>query len=135
MDIDEARQKRILTTHVGSLPRPDALSEMMAEGTTNPTIFGKAVREAVAEIVRRQVDCGVDIVDDGEQSKPGFITDSRKYLALLVRPIWLSSGPIRLPRPFTWWHCPHCPLFQNSCSPLLALPVMRLVPLPPIERK
>src|SRR5258706_14514019 len=74
MSIDEARQRRILTTHVGSLPRPDALSEMMAEGTTNPTIFAKAVREAVAEMGRRQTDCGVDIVDDGAQSSPGFIT-------------------------------------------------------------
>ena len=74
MTIDEARQNRILTTHVGSLPRPDALSEMMAAGTTNPTIFGKAVRDAVADVVRHQVDCGVDIVDDGEQSKPGFIS-------------------------------------------------------------
>src|SRR5258706_5104371 len=74
MTIDEARQKRILTTHVGSLPRPDVLSEMMAEGKTAPVVFAKAVREAVADVVRRQVDCGVDIVDDGEQSKPGFIS-------------------------------------------------------------
>ncbi len=65
---------RILTTHVGSLPRPDALSHMMAEGKSEPQAFAKAVREAVDDVVRRQIDAGIDIVDDGEQSKPGFIT-------------------------------------------------------------
>jgi 5-methyltetrahydropteroyltriglutamate--homocysteine methyltransferase len=70
MSLEADRLKRILTTHVGSLPRPDALSEMMAVGKTD----AKAVREAVADVVRRQVDAGIDIVDDGEQSKPGFIT-------------------------------------------------------------
>ena len=65
---------RILTTHTGSLPRPDALQHMMAEGTAEPTALAKAVREAVFEVVKRQTDAGIDIVDDGEQSKPGFIT-------------------------------------------------------------
>ena len=74
MSIDDERQRRILTTHVGSLPRPDALSEMMAEGKTEGPAYAKMVREAVAAVVKRQADCGIDIVDDGEQSKPGFIT-------------------------------------------------------------
>ena len=65
--------ERILTTHVGSLPRPDALSTMMAEGATATPAFDKAVREAVDVIVRRQAEVGIDIVDDGEQSKPGFV--------------------------------------------------------------
>ena len=74
MPIDKERQKRILTTHVGSLPRPDALQQMMAEGEAEPSALAKAVREAVFEVVKRQADTGIDIVDDGEQSKPGFIT-------------------------------------------------------------
>ena len=74
MALDDERQRRILTTHVGSLPRPDALSEMMAEGKTDGPAYADAVRSAVMDIVRRQADCGIDIVDDGEQSKPGFIT-------------------------------------------------------------
>lgn len=74
MSSDSERQRRILTTHVGSLPRPDALQHMMAEGKTDAATLGKSVREAVLEIVRQQVDCGIDIVDDGEQSKTGFIT-------------------------------------------------------------
>ncbi len=74
MGLAEERQRRILTSHVGSLPRPDALSEMMAEGKIEGPAYTKMVREAVAAVVKRQADCGIDIVDDGEQSKPGFIT-------------------------------------------------------------
>jgi 5-methyltetrahydropteroyltriglutamate--homocysteine methyltransferase len=69
----EQRARRILTTHVGSLPRPDALSAMMADGKTGTPAFDTAAREAVASVVRRQAEVGIDIVDDGEQSKPGFV--------------------------------------------------------------
>jgi 5-methyltetrahydropteroyltriglutamate--homocysteine methyltransferase len=69
----EERANRILTTHVGSLPRPDALSAMMADGKTGTPVFDKAVTEAVDGVVRRQAEVGIDIVDDGEQSKPGFV--------------------------------------------------------------
>src|SRR5262245_33000370 len=74
MTLEQDRSKRIVTTHVGSLPRPDALSHMMAEGDTHSAAYVQAVREAVNDVVRRQVDVGLDVVDDGEQSKPGFIT-------------------------------------------------------------
>jgi 5-methyltetrahydropteroyltriglutamate--homocysteine methyltransferase len=70
------RQKRIVTTHVGSLPRPDAVNHFMAtEGAiaADPQSYAKSVREAVADVVRAQVEAGIDIVDDGEQSKPGFV--------------------------------------------------------------
>jgi 5-methyltetrahydropteroyltriglutamate--homocysteine methyltransferase len=69
----EERTRRIMTTHVGSLPRPDALSGMMADGKTDTPEFETGVREAVAAVVRQQVEVGIDIVDDGEQSKPGFV--------------------------------------------------------------
>jgi 5-methyltetrahydropteroyltriglutamate--homocysteine methyltransferase len=69
----EQRSERILTTHVGSLPRPEALSEMMAEGNADPNAYAAAVREAVVGVVRRQAEIGIDIIDDGEQSKPGFV--------------------------------------------------------------
>jgi len=74
MSIEQERDKRIVTTHVGSLPRPDALSHLMAEHKTQGADYAKAVRQAVADVVARQVEAGIDIVDDGEQSKPGFIT-------------------------------------------------------------
>jgi 5-methyltetrahydropteroyltriglutamate--homocysteine methyltransferase len=81
MSIDSERRKRILTTHVGSLPRPDALQQMMAEGTADPDALAKAVRDAVFEVIKRQTETGIDIVDDGEQSKPGFITYIHERLA------------------------------------------------------
>ena len=69
---------RILTTHVGSLPRPADLHAMTI-ARRNGDKFDEAayqarVRKAVSDIVRKQVDIGIDIVDDGEMSKPSFIT-------------------------------------------------------------
>ena len=72
MTLDE-RTNRILSTHVGSLPRPDDLSAMMAEAKTGTPAFEARIREAVDAVVRRQAEVGIDIVDDGEQSKPGFV--------------------------------------------------------------
>ncbi len=57
--------ERILTTHTGSLPRPEGLDDRH-----DP----KAVRAAVEETVRRQLDAGVNIVNDGEVSKPSYAT-------------------------------------------------------------
>ena len=57
--------ERILTTHTGSLPRPADLTDRH-----DPD----AVRGAVAQTVRRQVETGVDIVNDGEVSKAGYST-------------------------------------------------------------
>jgi 5-methyltetrahydropteroyltriglutamate--homocysteine methyltransferase len=74
MSIEVQRYRRILTTHVGSLPRPEALSEMMAGGAPFPSRYDDAVHNAIMDVVRRQAECGIDIIDDGEQSKPGFIT-------------------------------------------------------------
>ncbi|HEY1794855.1 MAG TPA: cobalamin-independent methionine synthase II family protein [Stellaceae bacterium] len=69
---------RILTTHVGSLPRPPALRPLLVAKDKGEA-YDKAelerlTREAVNEIVRRQVSVGVDIVNDGEMSKPGYST-------------------------------------------------------------
>ncbi|HWD60735.1 MAG TPA: cobalamin-independent methionine synthase II family protein [Stellaceae bacterium] len=69
---------RILTTHVGSLPRPAALREMLVRKDKGEAYdkaeLERATKQAVADIVRRQVEAGVDIVDDGEMSKPGYST-------------------------------------------------------------
>jgi 5-methyltetrahydropteroyltriglutamate--homocysteine methyltransferase len=85
MSIETQRYRRILTTHVGSLPRPNALSEMMADGAPYPPGYAKSVHEAVKDVVRRQAECGIDIVDDGEQSKPGFITYIHERLGGMER--------------------------------------------------
>jgi 5-methyltetrahydropteroyltriglutamate--homocysteine methyltransferase len=69
---------RILTTHCGSLPRPkDLLDLMKAKVNGEPydhETYARRVRSAVAEIVRKQVESGIDIPTDGEQGKPGFFT-------------------------------------------------------------
>ena len=69
---------RILTTHVGSLPRPDDLFELMLARMDGKEVDAKAyaerVRKAVADCVRQQVDAGLDVVNDGEMGKPSFIT-------------------------------------------------------------
>lgn len=70
--------ERILTTHTGSLPRPvELLAQMRArkQGTfKDDEGFHAQVRAAVAEVVRKQVQAGVDIVSDGEQGKPDYST-------------------------------------------------------------
>ena len=75
---------RIMTTHVGSLPRPHDVLDMMkarlAGRNHDEAAFNARVREAVAECVRRQTECGIDIVCDGEQSKSGFFTYVRERL-------------------------------------------------------
>src|SRR5919108_1561439 len=67
---------RILTTHAGSLARPKDLLEIMdAKLCGEPydrEAYAKWIRSSVAEVVRKQLECGVDIVTDGEQSKPSF---------------------------------------------------------------
>jgi 5-methyltetrahydropteroyltriglutamate--homocysteine methyltransferase len=69
---------RILTTHVGSLPRPADLLDMMkarlSGSTYDQAAYDARVRSAVAEIVGQQIKNGIDIVADGEMSKPGFFT-------------------------------------------------------------
>ena len=75
---------RILTTHVGSLARPkDLLDLMKARLTGQPhdaAAYDARVRRAVTEVVKQQVETGIDIVADGEQSKPGFFTYVRERL-------------------------------------------------------
>jgi 5-methyltetrahydropteroyltriglutamate--homocysteine methyltransferase len=80
---------RILTTHVGSLPRPDDLFEMMlAKMDGEPvdeTAYAERVQRAVADIVKQQVATGLDVVNDGEMGKPSFITYATQRLAGLEK--------------------------------------------------
>jgi 5-methyltetrahydropteroyltriglutamate--homocysteine methyltransferase len=69
---------RILTTHTGSLPRPNDLIQMMwAMGDGIPVdreALGKRIADAVYETVQKQLACGVSIINDGEMSKPSYAT-------------------------------------------------------------
>src|SRR5262245_56582095 len=70
--------ERILTTHTGSLPRPTGLVEMLRRAEAGElgdrTAFDAAVRAAVGHAVGKQVEAGLDVVNDGEQGKPGYAT-------------------------------------------------------------
>jgi 5-methyltetrahydropteroyltriglutamate--homocysteine methyltransferase len=70
--------ERILTTHTGSLPRPDDLVTMLyakEKGELpNQATFAARLQAATVEIVRKQIECGVDIVNDGEAGKVGYST-------------------------------------------------------------
>jgi 5-methyltetrahydropteroyltriglutamate--homocysteine methyltransferase len=67
--------ERLLTTHVGSLPRPKDLLDVMRArlgGQGDDTEYFEGIRDAIADSVRQQVGHGLDVVNDGEQSKVSF---------------------------------------------------------------
>ncbi|MDF2116644.1 hypothetical protein PY365_13740 [Roseiarcaceae bacterium H3SJ34-1] len=68
--------ERIRTTHVGSLPRPPDLIELLRSRHENAAInekhFQAHCREAVTDCVAKQVECGIDYVSDGEMSKVSY---------------------------------------------------------------
>src|SRR5262249_21361673 len=95
MPLIEERQRRIVTTHAGSLPRPNSLSAMLFARTTGQKYDEKAfpaeLRKAVAWIVKQQSELGVDVVSDGEFSKissQGYIPDRLAG----IEPITPTSG-------------------------------------------
>ena len=71
-------ENRILTTHTGSLPRPEELVAMLASVSRGeavvPTTLEAAAREATAGVVAAQLDAGVDVINNGEQSRISFST-------------------------------------------------------------
>jgi 5-methyltetrahydropteroyltriglutamate--homocysteine methyltransferase len=71
-------EERFLTTHTGSLPRPDDLIRIMfakEEGVPiDQAALSARIGSAVAEVVRRQVEAGLDVINDGELSKPSYAT-------------------------------------------------------------
>jgi 5-methyltetrahydropteroyltriglutamate--homocysteine methyltransferase len=93
-------ENRILTTHTGSLPRPDDLLDIMREKENarpfNIKGLASRVKTAVQEAVHRQVECGIDVINDGEQSKSGFATYQAERLSGFEA---LPHGP---PPPSPW---------------------------------
>jgi len=89
---------RIMTTHAGSLPRPADLRDMVvakANGEAyDAAVLAARLKAAVTGVVRRQAECGIDCVNDGELSKTNFTDYIRWRMAGYVeRP---SPGPRRL---------------------------------------
>src|SRR5581483_3762095 len=71
-------RERILTTHVGSLPRNETLSDLLVrreEGEAiDPAVLAREMDHAVEHVVRKQAEAGIDIGNDGEQQRVGFST-------------------------------------------------------------
>ena len=86
---------RILTTHTGSLPRPPQVVELLLAEQNSPGAkaaeLEDAVREAVAEAARKQVACGLDVINDGEQGRTDYTTHVKDRLAGFDGP---SSPPL-----------------------------------------
>jgi len=76
---------RILTTHAGALPQPDDLKQMHTAKMTGQAIdeaaFAQRVRQSVAEVVKKQLACGLDIINDGELGKSNFSRYARERLS------------------------------------------------------
>ena len=72
------RSDRILVSHVGSLPRPATLSDLLIRQEAGETIdtaeLARQVETATAHVIGKQVEAGVDVGNDGEQSRVGFQT-------------------------------------------------------------
>ncbi len=81
----ERSTDRILTTHVGSLARPNDLLELMRARTSGQPYdrmaYATRVQSAVDDVVRKQVESGIDVPSDGEQSKIGFFQYIRERLS------------------------------------------------------
>jgi 5-methyltetrahydropteroyltriglutamate--homocysteine methyltransferase len=86
---------RILTTHAGSLPRPDDLLAMIVArtrgGAVDEAAFAARVKRAVAETLRKEIELGVDIVSDGEMGKSSFLT----YVTDRLGGFEIDKGPSR----------------------------------------
>ena len=111
---------RILTTHVGSLPRPwDLVDLLLAKESgrlTDQDSFDARVAGAVAEVVQKQVEAGVDIICDGEQSKFSYATYVKDRLT------GFDGEPVTLPRS-DWLDFPEAsarqasiPILRPSCN-------------------
>src|SRR5690349_23348473 len=76
---------RILTTHVGSLPRPQDVVDVVFGEDRGEDVdrdrYEQVIRDAVADRVRHQAEAGVDFVSDGEMSKIGYATYIRHRLS------------------------------------------------------
>jgi 5-methyltetrahydropteroyltriglutamate--homocysteine methyltransferase len=96
----------IQTTHIGSLPRPHNLLDLLKAKYSGQRYdddqLNAVLTQAVANCVRKQVECGIEIVTDGEYSKPGFFTyirerfdgyESRPHQKLTIFQIEVSAFP------------------------------------------
>jgi 5-methyltetrahydropteroyltriglutamate--homocysteine methyltransferase len=93
-------ESRILTTHVGSLPRPRELLEPLHARDSGETVDARALErrigDAISAVVRRQAELGIDIVNDGEHGRASFATYANTRIGGLER---LKRPPPHVGRP------------------------------------
>ncbi|WP_417620701.1 cobalamin-independent methionine synthase II family protein [Parasphingorhabdus sp.] len=75
----------ILTTHGGNLPRPDDLNALLAQADENQEAIQQRLPLAVSEVVDKQIECGVDIINDGEYVKAANMGSYTSYIAARVQ--------------------------------------------------
>lgn len=78
-------ESRILTTHVGSLPRNRSLSELLIEQDhgrpVDPEELRQAIQAGIVHVVEKQLESGIDIGNDGEQPRAGYSTYPSQRMA------------------------------------------------------
>jgi 5-methyltetrahydropteroyltriglutamate--homocysteine methyltransferase len=86
---------RIIVSHAGTLPRPEDLREMMVAGPSRADEFKNRLPSAVKEVVQKQVEVGIDVVNDGELGKrEGFSSYPRSRLGgIEIREFGPGEGP------------------------------------------
>jgi 5-methyltetrahydropteroyltriglutamate--homocysteine methyltransferase len=94
---------RIRTTHTGSMPRPQELFDFLQAHTKgdpyDASAYEEALRRNVADVVRRQVEAGIDVVNDGEYSKANFINYVGERLAGFE--VRIPSAGVAVPGPMS----------------------------------
>jgi 5-methyltetrahydropteroyltriglutamate--homocysteine methyltransferase len=95
----EDSKHRIITTHVGSLPRPEDMIALLRRRETGGTYdrgeFERRARQSIFDVVHKQVETGIDVVNDGEHSKAGFSSYVRTRLGgLEPDPQPRARGPV-----------------------------------------
>ncbi|MBS0243668.1 MAG: hypothetical protein JSS20_15940, partial [Proteobacteria bacterium] len=75
---------RILTTHAGSLPRPEALTKLyvarVRDEAVDEALMARAGADAVPWVVKAQLDSGMDVINNGEQQRESFVLYLRRRL-------------------------------------------------------
>src|SRR5713101_7276126 len=87
--------ERIVVSHAGTLPRPSDIMALMSQGAAGQAELAAKLPTAVAEIVRKQVDVGVDIVNDGEIPKRGTFSSyiQERIQGIEPRTFGVGEGP------------------------------------------
>src|SRR3981081_475149 len=86
---------RILVSHAGTLPRPPEIVQLLSQGASGAAELAQKLPAAVAEIVKKQVDAGVDIVNDGEIPKRGTFSSyiQERIDGIEPRKFGVGEGP------------------------------------------